>query len=243
MKAAPVIRALSSFLVEQIVVHTGQHYDFNMSDVFFQQLGMPAPDVNLQVGSGSHAQQTADIMSRFEPVVLERKPDLVVVYGDVNSTVAAALVCSKLMVRVAHVEAGLRSFDRSMPEEINRLVTDQLSDLLFTPSEDGNYNLAREGIAPNKVFLVGNVMIDTLVRMLPEADRRLSADLPSRYALVTLHRPSNVDDLEWLGSLLSSASWSLYRIWIFWPFRCMPQLSLPIPAESRKKPRFWACLA
>jgi UDP-N-acetylglucosamine 2-epimerase (non-hydrolysing) len=204
MKAAPVIRALSSFLVEQIVVHTGQHYDFNMSDVFFQQLGMPAPDVNLQVGSGSHAQQTADIMSRFEPVVLERKPDLVVVYGDVNSTVAAALVCSKLMVRVAHVEAGLRSFDRSMPEEINRLVTDQLSDLLFTPSEDGNYNLAREGIAPNKVFLAGNVMIDTLVRMLPEADRRLSADLPSRYALVTLHRPSNVDDLDWLGTLLSS---------------------------------------
>jgi UDP-N-acetylglucosamine 2-epimerase (non-hydrolysing) len=204
MKAAPVIRALSSFGVEQIVVHTGQHYDFNMSDVFFQQLGMPAPDVNLQVGSGSHAQQSAHIMCRFEPVVLERKPDLVVVYGDVNSTVAAALVCSKLMVRVAHVEAGLRSFDRGMPEEINRLVTDQLSDLLFTPSEDGNRNLEREGIAPEKVFLVGNVMIDTLVRMLPEADRRLPADLPARYALVTLHRPSNVDDLDWLRSLLSS---------------------------------------
>jgi UDP-N-acetylglucosamine 2-epimerase (non-hydrolysing) len=204
MKAAPVIRALSAFGVEQIVVHTGQHYDFNMSDVFFQQLGMPAPDVNLQVGSGSHAQQTAHIMCRFEPVVLERKPDLVVVYGDVNSTVAAALVCAKLMVRVAHVEAGLRSFDRGMPEEINRLVTDQLSDLLFTPSEDGNRNLAREGIAPEKVFLAGNVMIDTLVRMLPEAERRLPADLPARYALVTLHRPSNVDDLDWLRSLLSS---------------------------------------
>jgi UDP-N-acetylglucosamine 2-epimerase (non-hydrolysing) len=204
MKAAPVIRALSSFPVEQTVVHTGQHYDFNMSDVFFQQLGMPAPDVNLQVGSGSHAQQTAHIMCRFEPVLLERKPDLVVVYGDVNSTVAVALVCSKLMVRVAHVEAGLRSFDRSMPEEINRLVTDQLSDLLFTPSEDGNRNLAHEGIAPEKVFLAGNVMIDTLVRMLPEADRRLPAGLPSRYALVTLHRPSNVDDLDWLSSLLSS---------------------------------------
>jgi UDP-N-acetylglucosamine 2-epimerase (non-hydrolysing) len=122
----------------------------------------------------------------------------------VNSTVAAALVCSKLMVRVAHVEAGLRSFDRGMPEEINRLVTDQLSDLLFTPSEDGNRNLAREGIAPEKVFLAGNVMIDTLVRMLPEADRRLPADLPARYALVTLHRPSNVDDLDWLRSLLAS---------------------------------------
>jgi UDP-N-acetylglucosamine 2-epimerase (non-hydrolysing) len=143
-------------------------------------------------------------MCRFEPVVLERKPDVVVVYGDVNSTVAAALVCSKLMVRVAHVEAGLRSGDRAMPEEINRLVTDQLSDLLFTPSEDGNRNLEREGIAPEKVFFAGNVMIDTLVRMLPEADRRLPAGLPSRYALVTLHRPSNVDDLDWLRSLLSS---------------------------------------
>jgi UDP-N-acetylglucosamine 2-epimerase (non-hydrolysing) len=165
---------------------------------------MLAPDLNLQVGSGSHAQQTAHIMCRFEPVVLEQKPDLVVVYGDVNSTVAAALVCSKLMVRVAHVEAGLRSFDRSMPEEINRLVTDQLSDLLFTPSEDGNRNLAHEGIAPEKVFLAGNVMIDTLVRMLPETDQRLPAGLPSRYALVTLHRPSNVDDLDWLSSLLSS---------------------------------------
>lgn len=204
MKAAPVIRALSAFATEQIIVHTGQHYDFNMSDVFFQQLGMPAPDVNLQVGSGSHAQQTAQIMSRFEPVVLEKKPDVVVVYGDVNSTVAAALVCAKLMVRVAHVEAGLRSGDREMPEEINRLVTDQLSDLLFTPSEDGNRNLEREGIAPEKIFLAGNVMIDTLVRMLPEAERRLRADLPARYALVTLHRPSNVDDLEWLSSLLSS---------------------------------------
>jgi UDP-N-acetylglucosamine 2-epimerase (non-hydrolysing) len=204
MKAAPVIRALSALSTEQIVVHTGQHYDVNMSDVFFQQLGMPEPDVNLQVGSGSHAQQTAHIMCRFEPVVLEKKPDVVVVYGDVNSTVAAALVCSKLMVRVAHVEAGLRSFDRAMPEEINRLMTDQLSDQLFTPSEDGNRNLEREGIAPEKVFLVGNVMIDTLIRMLPEADRRMPAGLPSRYALVTLHRPSNVDDLDWLSSLLSS---------------------------------------
>jgi UDP-N-acetylglucosamine 2-epimerase (non-hydrolysing) len=204
MKAAPVVRALSAYSVEQVIVHTGQHYDFNMSDVFFQQLGMPAPDVNLQVGSSSHAQQTAHIMCRFEPVVLEKKPDVVVVYGDVNSTVAAALVCAKLMVRVAHVEAGLRSFDRAMPEEINRLVTDQLSDQLFTPSEDGNLNLSREGIAPEKVFLAGNVMIDTLVRMLPEADRRLPADLPSKYALVTLHRPSNVDDLDWLASMLSS---------------------------------------
>ena len=241
MKAAPVIRALSSFPVEQIVVHTGQHYDFNMSDVFFQQLGMPAPDVNLQVGSGSHAQQTAHIMCRFEPVVLEKKPDLVVVYGDVNSTVAAALVCSKLMVRVAHVEAGLRSFDRSMPEEINRLVTDQLSDLLFTPSEDGNRNLAREGIASEKVFLVGNVMIDTLVRMLPEADRRLPAGLPSRYALVTLHRPSNVDDLDWLSSLLSSLERVGHDLEVIFPVHPRTRqkiASLGSSAEKNKHIRF-----
>lgn len=205
MKAAPVFRALSARNgVRQLIVHTGQHYDFNMSDVFFQQLGMPAPDINLQVGSGSHAKQTAEIMSRFEDVVLEHKPDWVVVYGDVNSTVAAALVCSKLMIKVAHVEAGLRSFDRTMPEEINRLMTDQLADLLLTPSEDGNQNLAREGVVGDKVRLVGNVMIDTLIRMLPEAQKHVPADLPERFALVTLHRPSNVDDLPWLSSMLKT---------------------------------------
>ncbi|HXH47950.1 MAG TPA: UDP-N-acetylglucosamine 2-epimerase (non-hydrolyzing) [Terriglobia bacterium] len=217
MKAAPVIRALSDQAVEQIVVHTGQHYDFNMSDVFFKQLGMPAPDINLQVGSGTHAQQTAEIMCRFEPVVMEKKPDLVIVYGDVNSTVAAALVCSKLMVKVAHVEAGLRSFDRSMPEEINRLLTDQMANLLFTPSEDGNQNLAREGVGPEKVFLVGNVMIDTLLRMLPEADRCLPSHLPERYALVTLHRPSNVDQLDWLASLLSSLEATSQELSVIFP--------------------------
>jgi len=185
-------------------VHTGQHYDFNMSDVFFQQLGTGAPDIDLRVGSGSHAKQTAEVMVRFESVVLERRPDLVLVYGDVNSTVAAALVCAKLAVRVGHVEAGLRSFDRLMPEEINRLVTDQLADLLFTPSEDGNRNLDREGIPREKVHLVGNVMIDTLVRMLPVCQTHLPADVPSRFALVTLHRPSNVDDLDWLKSLLQT---------------------------------------
>lgn len=241
MKAAPVIRALSVYPVEQIVVHTGQHYDFNMSDVFFQQLGMPAPDINLQVGSGSHAQQTAQIMCRFETVVLEKKPDFVVVYGDVNSTVAAAMVCSKLGVRVAHVEAGLRSFDRTMPEELNRLVTDQLADLLFTPSEDGNRNLAREGVAPEKVFLVGNVMIDTLVRMLPEADRRLPAGLPPRYALVTLHRPSNVDDLDWLGSLLSSLERVGHELEVIFPVhpRTRQKISsLGIGPESNGHIRF-----
>lgn len=203
MKAAPVMQALAKHeRLHQSLVHTGQHYDFNMSDVFFQELGMPAPDINLEVGSGSHAQQTSHIIARFEAVVTERKPDLVVVYGDVNSTVAAALVCAKLLVPVAHVEAGLRSFDRAMPEEVNRLLTDQISDLLFTPSEDGNLNLTNEGIAPEKVYLVGNVMIDTLIRLLPKAKERLSCSLPERYALLTLHRPSNVDDLGWLNSLL-----------------------------------------
>ena len=146
MKAAPVLRALQNRGVKQTLVHTGQHYDRNMSDVFFTQLDIPEPDVNLEVGSGTHAQQTAEIMRRIEPVMIETKPDLVLVYGDVNSTVAAALVCSKLLVRIGHVEAGLRSFDRTMPEEINRIVTDRLADLLFTPSEDGDANLRDEGV-------------------------------------------------------------------------------------------------
>ncbi len=211
MKAAPVLRALAEVAgARQTLVHTGQHYDANMSDVFFEQLGLPRPDVNLEVGSGSHSRQTAEVMSRFEPVVLERKPDLVLVYGDVNSTVAAALVCAKLLVPVGHVEAGLRSGDRTMPEEINRLVTDQLADLLFTPSPDGDENLRREGIAVEKIHLVGNVMIDTLVRLQPTAEQRWPA-LRSRldlgdnpYALVTLHRPSNVDEPQSLGRIVDA---------------------------------------
>jgi UDP-N-acetylglucosamine 2-epimerase (non-hydrolysing) len=152
MKVAPVLTALKQRPhVEQTLVHTGQHYDVSMSDVFFQQLGIPSPDVNLAVGSGSHAKQTAEIMIRLEPVLQERQPDMVLVYGDVNSTVATALVCAKLGVQLGHVEAGLRSFDRTMPEEINRLVTDQLADLLFTPSEDGDENLRREGIPPKNL--------------------------------------------------------------------------------------------
>src|SRR4029077_4859241 len=154
------------------------------------------------VGSGTHARQTAEIMTRFEPVVLEGKPDMVLVYGDVNSTVAAALVCAKLGVQVGHVEAGLRSFDRTMPEEINRLVTDQLADLLFTPSEDGDKNLEREGIPASKVHRVGNVMIDSLVRLLPTAMEQKRNGLPDRYILVTLHRPANVDDDKTLKGIL-----------------------------------------
>ena len=203
MKVAPVLSALRHYSkIKQTLIHTGQHYDTNMSDVFFQQLGIPWPDANLGVGSGSHARQTADIMSRFEPVVVERKPDMVLVYGDVNSTVAAALVCSKLLIPVSHVEAGLRSRDRTMPEEINRLVTDQLADLLFTPSADGDENLEREGIPSAKIHRVGNVMIDSLVRLLPAAmDKKLNG-LPERYVLVTLHRPANVDDDRTLRGIL-----------------------------------------
>ena len=210
MKVAPVLNALKGREnVVQTLVHTGQHYDVNMSDVFFQQLGIPVPDVNLAVGSGTHAKQMAEIMMRMEPVVSERQPDMVLVYGDVNSTVATALVCAKLGVRVGHVEAGLRSFDRTMPEEINRLVTDQLADLLFTPSEGGDENLRREGIPADKIFRVGNVMIDSLVRLLPAAQKTSTQttktyDLPERYALVTLHRPANVDDSATLKGILES---------------------------------------
>ncbi len=205
MKVAPVLGALQGREnVVQTLIHTGQHYDVNMSEVFFSQLGIPAPDVNLAVGSGSHAQQTAEIMIRLEPVIIERRPDIVLVYGDVNSTVATVLVCAKLGVRVGHVEAGLRSFDRTMPEEINRLVTDQLADLLFTPSEDGDENLRREGIPAERIFLVGNVMIDSLVRLLPVARKSNRNGLPDRYALVTLHRPANVDDSVRLKGILES---------------------------------------
>lgn len=227
MKAAPVLRALTErsdsdkTRVRQTLVHTGQHYDAAMSEVFFRQLEMPAPDYNLGVGSGTHAQQTAAVMQSLEPVLVERKPDLVLVYGDVNSTVAAALVCSKLGIRVGHVEAGLRSGDRTMPEEINRLLTDQLSDLLFTPSPDADENLRREGIDGAKIHLVGNVMIDTLVRLLPSAERlfenRNFAPVDSPYALVTLHRPSNVDDLPWLREMLATLTCLSDRLSVIFP--------------------------
>jgi len=211
MKVAPVHRAFGNKKqIHQLIVHTGQHYDINMSDIFFQQLGLPAPGINLEVGSGSHAVQTAQIMMRFEETVLNERPDLVLVYGDVNSTVAAALVCAKLLIPVAHVEAGLRSFDRTMPEEINRLMTDQIADYLFTPSRDGDENLAREGVAREKIHLVGNVMIDTLVRLLPVAESfwpKLSSEWnlsEKQYGLVTLHRPSNVDEPEMLAEIMTA---------------------------------------
>ena len=199
MKVAPIVAAMKkrpdTFL--PLVVHTGQHYDSAMSDSFFRDLDLPQPDTHLGVGSGSHAVQTAAVMERFEPVVLREKPDWVLVVGDVNSTIACALVCVKLRVKVAHVEAGLRSRDRTMPEEINRLLTDQIADLLFTPSHDADENLNAEGIPRERIRFVGNVMIDSLQRNL-----EVARALPTKeqlglekidYALLTLHRPSNVD--------------------------------------------------
>jgi UDP-N-acetylglucosamine 2-epimerase (non-hydrolysing) len=218
MKVAPVRAALDSRLTcSQRLVHTGQHYDTNMSDIFFQQLGLPQPDVSLGVGSGSHAVQTAQIMMRFEEVVAHKRPDLVLVYGDVNSTVAAALVCAKLLIPLGHVEAGLRSFDRTMPEEINRLLTDQTAELLFTPSPDGDANLLREGIAQDAIHCVGNVMIDTLVRLLPQAQIPRIDALNTRYALVTLHRPSNVDDEPMLRRLMTTLHQVSHELQVVFP--------------------------
>jgi UDP-N-acetylglucosamine 2-epimerase (non-hydrolysing) len=193
---------------QQVLVHTGQHYDDDMSRIFFDDLKMPAEDEFLGVGSGTHAEQTARVMLAFEPVLIKRQPDWVMVVGDVNSTLACALVCAKLGVPVAHVEAGLRSWDRSMPEEINRLLTDQICDLLFTPSRDADENLLREGIAAEKIHFVGNVMIDTLVKMLPKAQARsilgeLGID-KGGFVLVTLHRPNNVDQPQTLAQILSA---------------------------------------
>jgi UDP-N-acetylglucosamine 2-epimerase (non-hydrolysing) len=239
MKAAPVLAALAGVGgMRQTLIHTGQHYDSNMSDVFLQQLDMPPVDLNLEVGSGSHAHQTAEVMARFEPVVTDCRPDLVLVYGDVNSTMAAALVCSKLQVRVAHVEAGLRSRDRSMPEEINRLITDQLSDLLFTPSEDADENLQNEGIDASKIHRVGNVMIDTLARLLPRCLSYKPDDLPARYALVTLHRPSNVDDPTWLRTLMVALGELSQDLAIFFPVhprtrQRIAELGLPSTVNGR----------
>src|SRR5213082_1664715 len=208
MKLAPVDRELVKRGVEHVIVHTGQHYDRGMSDAFFEELWIPVPDYHLGVGSGSHARQTADVMQRLEPILVELRPDLLLVYGDVNSTLAAALVAAKLGVRVGHVEAGLRSGDWTMPEEINRVVTDRLSELLLTPSRDAGDNLVAEGISVDRIEFVGNVMIDSLCWALPQAAKR---DVAARYdvrgvgyAVVTLHRPANVDDPAVLRELLAA---------------------------------------
>ena len=206
MKISPLMRAYRAYTDWRcLVVHTGQHYDENMSNLFFRQLGIPEPDLNLEVGSGSHVVQTAEIMRRFEPVLLEHRPDWVVVVGDVNSTIACALVAKKLGVKVAHVEAGLRSFDRSMPEEVNRVLTDAISDLLFVSEPSGLANLKREGVPDERVHFVGNVMIDTLKANRDRAERSdilEKLDLEGRaFNVVTLHRPSNVDDRATLSRI------------------------------------------
>jgi len=214
MKMASVAEALRRQGVEFLLVHTGQHYDRNMSQLFFEELGLPRPDVYLGVGSASHALQTAEIMRRFEPVLLEQRPDVVVVVGDVNSTLACALVAAKAVYPsgrrplLAHVEAGLRSFDRTMPEEVNRVLTDALSDLLFATEQDAVDNLLREGRPEEAIFLVGNTMIDTLLRHRQRAERteawrKLGLE-PGGYALLTLHRPRNVDDPAVLGRVLGA---------------------------------------
>lgn len=207
--------------VDAMLVHTGQHYDKNMSEIFFRELDIPEPDINLGVGSGTHAAQTAGILTSFEAVCDREKPDWVAVVGDVNSTMACTLVCAKMGIRVAHIEAGLRSFDRTMPEEINRLVTDALADLLLTPSEDANEHLLREGIAKEKIKLVGNIMIDSLIDNLPKARTCGILDElklePMRFVYVTLHRPANVDDRLNLETLMTDLEKLSRRLPVVFP--------------------------
>lgn len=230
MKVAPVMEALRAAGGSGKLVHTGQHYDFAMSDVFFTDLGMPRPDIFLGVGSGSHAEQTARVMIGFEQVCAEERPRRVVVAGDVNSTLACALVAAKLQIPCAHIEAGLRSFDMAMPEEINRVLTDRICDLLLTPSPDADANLLREGTPYERIHQVGNVMIDSLLAHLPKAraqevPRHLGLT-PGAYAVLTLHRVSNVDDPETLGRLLSGVAAVLERIPVVFPVHPRTRQSL-----------------
>jgi UDP-N-acetylglucosamine 2-epimerase (non-hydrolysing) len=223
MKVAPIVAAMKARpeKFQPLVVHTGQHYDADMSDSFFRDLNLPQPDTHLEVGSGSHAVQTAAVMQRFEPVVLREQPDWVLVVGDVNSTIACALVCVKLGVKVAHVEAGLRSRDRTMPEEINRLLTDQIADLLFTPSRDADANLRAEGIPEERIRFVGNVMIDSLHQNLERARKSsVRADVgvgDIDYAVMTLHRPSNVDFPETFARILDALESITTRLPVVFP--------------------------
>jgi UDP-N-acetylglucosamine 2-epimerase (non-hydrolysing) len=228
MKIAPIIRAIDKHnstsgakLIENILVHTGQHYDYEMSQVFFEDLKLPEPDIHLGVGSGSHAEQTAKVMIKFEKVLLKEKPDLVITVGDVNSTLAAALASAKLQIPIAHVEAGIRSYDRTRPEEINRLLTDHISDYLFTTSKYDDDNLKKEGIPADRIFCVGNVMVDSLLHHKPLAEK---SEIMSRldlnrqgYALLTLHRPSHVDDKQNLTKILTALREMARKIPIIFP--------------------------
>jgi len=222
MKIAPLVEAMSASIdIEQTLLHTGQHYDDKMSQIFFDQLGIPKPDIYLGIGSGSHAEQTAKVMVAFEQVLLEQKPNVVVVVGDVNSTLACSITAAKLSVPVAHVEAGLRSFDRNMPEEINRIVTDALSSFLFITSQNAQHNLLREGVTEDKIFFVGNVMIDTLSKHRTHAKKLNTLQqldvTPQHYALLTLHRPSNVDNPEVFAGILKALHHIQQKIPILFP--------------------------
>lgn len=234
MKAAPLVHRLRERGHEAPLIHTGQHYDANMSKVFFDDLRMPEPDEYLGVGSGSHAAQTARVMVEIERVLLERKPDMVVVLGDVNSTVACSLTATKLWIPVAHVEAGLRSRDRRMPEEINRLVTDAISDLLFTPSRDGDANLLAEGVDADKIHFVGNIMIDSLVTHLERAGEsdacsRVGVE-PGGFGVMTLHRPSNVDDPKTLAGILGAVAEVSQTLPIVFP--CHPRTVARLESDA-----------
>jgi UDP-N-acetylglucosamine 2-epimerase (non-hydrolysing) len=222
MKIAPLMKEYSKYdSFKPIIVHTGQHYDANMSDLFFNQLQIPKPNISLGVGSDSHSKQTAKIMEKFEDVCLDVQPDAVLVVGDVNSTMACSLVASKMGIKIIHLEAGLRSYDRTMPEEINRLVTDALADVLLTPSKDADDNLIKEGIPKSKIFFVGNIMIDTLFQFLPLAEKsQILDDLKIKkndFILVTLHRPSNVDQQENLTKIINAFEQIQKEIKIIFP--------------------------
>ena len=245
MKVAPIVAAMERRHAEfqTLLVHTGQHYDEAMSRAFFRDLEIPEPDVHLGIGSASHAQQTAAIMQAFEPVVIKNQPDWVIVVGDVNSTLACALVCAKLGIKVAHVEAGLRSRDRTMPEEINRLLTDQIADLLLTPSVDADENLRAEGIPPERIRLVGNIMIDSLLGQLDRAGQstaRTDLGLADKdYAVLTLHRPSNVDDAARFGRVIEALEEIARRLPIVFPAhprtrKMIAELGLTDRVESNK---------
>ncbi len=234
-KIGPLMREMQRHPeIEPILVHTGQHYDEKLSDIFFRQMGIPAPHENLEVGSGSHAAQTAEILKRIEPVLVARKPDLVLVVGDVNSTIAVSLAAVKLGIPVAHVEAGLRSFDRTMPEEINRILTDALADYLFITEEDAEGHLLKEGRPKKAIFFVGNVMIDSLRHFLPIAQKSeigselglKSGEAWKRFAVLTLHRPSNVDSTEKLGELLGAIDAVAREIPVIFPVHPRTQLKL-----------------
>jgi len=221
MKVAPLISEMKKAKLEFRLIHTGQHYDYNMSKIFFESLGIPEPDYHLDAGSGTHAVQTAKIMIEFEKLLIKEKPILVVVVGDVNSTIACALVAKKLFIDVAHVEAGLRSFDRNMPEEINRVLTDQISDLLFITEKSAEVNLKREGVDLNKIFFVGNVMIDTLINNIEKSKnldiyKNYNIKIKS-YALVTIHRPSNVDNKEDLLKIVEILTYISHKIKVIFP--------------------------